>query len=274
MSNPTSSSHRSPFAGCAILIIGFVILAVLLSVSFYSLFSQNREIDKFTKDQALQLPIISHEENRVALDNLAAKSKDFVKLIRTAENEKIELRLNVDELNLALSVMESLKELKPFFHVKELRDGFIIADHTRPINGLPGSGKVRYLNGEIYLRPSLVEKEIILTIEKILVQHAEVPEPFIKQIPPYRLGLAYQNDKNIGAVFKSITSIEVINGDFILKKIPGESPATATNQQVDSAFLRIFRLLICGFLLIAGLAIFLGLRTKAKREKSSVNSTL
>jgi hypothetical protein len=97
-----------------------------------------------------------------------------------------------------------------------------------------------------------------------------VPREFIAQIPPYRLGMDMQKDPLLGPVLEKLTAMEAVAGKLVLRRLPGEvSQATVTDQQVDSAFMRILRVLVCGFLIIAGLGIFFGLRAKAKKERSA-----
>ena len=107
-------------------------------------------------------------------------------------------------------------------------------------------------------------------VAELTVPGKTVPREFIAQIPPYRLGLEMQKDSVLGPVLEKLTAMEAKTGKLILRRIPGEvSQATVSDQQVDSAFTRILRVLVCGFLLIAGLGLFFGLRAKAKKERAA-----
>lgn len=270
MPSPENAPARSPFAGCLIMLILASVAIFLISVSAYSLIQQNKEIDKFTAatPMPLTLPVIEGKE--AELNDLHARLQRFRDGLISRPEETTSIELTVSDLNYVLATMTPLQDYKPYFSVKEIRDGAVIADHTRPMNGMPGSGEKRYLNAEVALKPVLAEKMLVLQVAELTVPGKTVPREFIAQIPPYRLGLEMQKDSVLGPVLEKLTAMEAKTGKLILRRIPGEvSQATVSDQQVDSAFTRILRVLVCGFLLIAGLGLFFGLRAKAKKERAA-----
>lgn len=268
-SQADQAGQRSPFAGCAIMLILASVALFLISVSAYSLFQQNKEISKFTSPTPMELSPVSLEGKETELNALHARLTSFRNQIVDRPQEAAELALSVDDLNFILATAEPLRDYKPYFLIKEIREGLLIADHFRPMNGLPGSGEKRYLNSIATLKPILAEKTLVFQVEALDVEQSTVPREFIAQIPPYRFGVEQQKDPIFGPVLSGLTSMEAKPGQLILRRIPGQVPAsTVPNDQVDSAMQRIVRVLVAGLIFLIGLGVFLSLRAKAKREKS------
>jgi hypothetical protein len=248
------------------------VAAFLISAAVYSLFRQNAEISKFTQSTPAQLPVVELDGREAELNALHARLQLFRDTIVNPNSATpTKLELSVTDLNFALATMQPLKDYRGHFFVKEIRQNEIIADHTRLINGLPGSDTKRYLNAEITLKPIFSEKTLAFQVLSVNVPNRSVPREFIAQIPPFRLGVEYQQDTVIGPVLQQLTAIEAKPGVLELRRIPGEvGTATASDDQVDSAFLRILRVLVCGFLVVVGLGLFFALRAKAKRDKASL----
>jgi hypothetical protein len=270
MAPPANAPARSPFAGCVIMLILAAVAVFLISVSAYSLIKQNKEIDKFTFPTPMALPEIEVEGKESALNELHARLQRFRDVVIDNPDVEARLDLSVADLNYVLATMEPLRDYKGYFFVKEIRDGLIIADHTRPMNGMPGSDSKRYLNAEVTLKPVLAEKSLVFQVAELSVPEKTVPREFIAQIPPYRLGVDLQQDPVLGPVLQKLTAMEAKAGKLELRRLPGEVPrATVSDAQVDSAFLRILRVLVCGFLIIVGLGLFFALRAKAKKDRAS-----
>lgn len=269
MASPENAPARSPFAGCLIMMILAAVAVFLISVSAYSLIRQNKEIDKFTAAQPAKLREITLEGREAALNDLHARLQRFRDAVVSPADKDAAIELSVDDLNHLLATMEPLRDYRGSFFVKEIGEGVIIADHTRPMNGMPGSGTMRYLNAEITLKPLLAEKALVFQVADLKVPEKTVPREFIAQIPPYRLGVDLQQDPLLGPVLQKLTAMEAKPGKLELRRKPGDVPqSTVSNQQVDSAFLRILRLLICGFLVVVGLGLFFALRAKGKKERA------
>jgi hypothetical protein len=270
MASPENAPARSPFAGCLIMLILVAEAIFVIGISAYFLVKQNKEIDKFTVAEPMVLPTMVIEGKETELNELHARLQRFRDSIISRPEEEARLELSVDDLNYALATMAPLESYRSILFIKEIREGAIIADHMRTMNGMPGSGEKRYLNSEATLKPVLAEKSLVFQVSELTVPGKTVPREFIAQIPPYRLGLDLQQDSVLGPVLQKLTGMEAQPGKLVLRHIPGEVPTgTVSDQQVDSAFQRILRVLICGFLLIAGLGLFFGLRAKAKRERAA-----
>ena len=272
MASPENAPARSPFAGCLIMLILAGVALFLISVSAYSLIQQNKEIDKFTSAQPATLTEIVVDGKESELNELHARLQRFRDSVVSRPTEETRIALTAADLNYILATMSPLRDYRGYFYVKEIRDGEIIADHTRPMNGMPGSGTKRHLNAEARLKPLIAEKCLVFQVSALDIPGKTVPKEFIAQIPPYRLGLDVQQDAVLGPVLEKLTAMEAIDGILELRRVPGETASTVTNQQVDSAFMRIVRFLVCGFLLIVGIGLFMALRTKAKKDRSEKES--
>lgn len=269
MAPPANAPARSPFAGCVIMLILAAVAVFLISVSAYSLIKQNQEIDKFTFPTPMTLPEIVIEGKESELNELHARLQRFRDAVIGNSDAETRLDLSVADLNYVLATTEPLRDYKGYFFIKEIRDGVIVADHTRPMNGMPGTNAKRYLNAEVTLKPVLAEKSLVFQVTELTVPDKTVPREFIAQIPPYRLGVDLQQDPVLGPVLQKLTAMEAKAGKLELRRTPGEVPrATVSDEQVDSAFLRILRVLISGFLIIVGLGLFFALRAKAKKDRA------
>jgi hypothetical protein len=263
------AQQRSPFAGCAIMLILASVALFLISVSAYSLLQQNKEIEKFTSPTPMALSPVSIEEQEAELNALHARLTAFRSQIVDRPDEPAEIALNVTDLNFILATAAPLRDYKPYFLVKEIREGQLIADHYRPMNGMPGSDEKRYLNSIATLKPILAEQTLVFQVEALDVENATVPLEFIAQIPPYRFGLEQQSDALYSPVLSALTSMEAKPNQLILRRIPGQVPSsTVANEQVDSAMQRIIRVLVAGLIFLIGLGVFLSFRAKEKREKA------
>lgn len=272
MASPDQTPTRSPFAGCLILLILAAVAVFLISVSAYSLIQQNKEIDKFTAAEAVTLPEIMVEGKESELNDLHARLQRFRDGVVSRPQEETRISLTVADLNYVLATMSPLRDYRSYFYVKEIRDGEIIADHTRPMNGMPGSGTKRHLNAVAHLKPLVAEKCLVFQVAALEVPGKTVPKEFIAQIPPYRIGLDLQKDPVLGPVLDRLTAMEAKDGILELRHVPGETTSTVTNQQVNSAFMRILRFLVSGFLLIVGIGLFIAIRAKAKKDRKQTGA--
>ncbi|BCU79310.1 hypothetical protein [Luteolibacter sp. LG18] len=273
---------RSPLAGCTILIVCVLVLVFLVGFSTWALFRQADEIAKFTAEKPVTIKIAPLEDREADLNHLSERLEGFRQSLDNAGETKLEL--SADDLNTAIAAYPALSELKGAFHVREIReDGKLVLDTSLKLNGKPRrtrdgeSGFVtsdpRYLNATLVARPELAQEEVVLRIDSIEVPGSTVPEPFLKQMSPYRVTERYKADTTLGPVMKKLTGLTVSGGKVVLRKSPGEiAPGTITNDQVDSAASRLFRwlgLAASVFLGLVGLILFVGMRAKRRKEREA-----
>lgn len=273
------ATARSPFAGCTIMIVVTLVMVFLVIFSGWVFFRQFDEIAKFTSTQPAPVEVSSVSGRETEANALAERVEAFRQSLDREGDTRLEL--TTDDLNLAIAAYEPLKELRGTFRIRELHaDGKLIADISFPMNGKPrrtrdGEAGVfttdpRYLNGTLIARPELAQGEVVFRIDSLDIPGAAVPEPFLKQMSPYRITERYKEDTTIGPAMKKLTGLELADGKVILRKKAGElAPQVITRDQVDFASTRLFKALgiaAAVFLCIVGLLLFIGLRAKARRR--------
>jgi hypothetical protein len=272
-------STRSPFAGCAILIIAVVMLVFLVGFSIIALFRQAGEIAKFTTHKPVKIEITSKVGKEAAIADLSHRLEEFKKQLQG--NSETSLSLTADDLNLAIASYDSFKDLRGSFRVEQIDGKEMHIAISYPINGKPRLARgnevgwvasdMRYLNATLISHPALLKKEVVLQIDKIEVPGATVPPGFIDQMSPYRITERYLQDREIGPAMAKLTHLELLDGKLVLTRNPKETPADMiTNDQVDSASHRLFVFMGIAatlFLVFAAIVLMIGFRAKARKEK-------
>ena len=282
MSTPrhvSPASARSPFAGCAILIIALLVMVFLIVFSVFTLFRQFNEIARFTGTAPVPVEVSALDDREAALNSLAEKIEVFRQQL--SGPGEATLSLDPEEMNLAIAAYESFKDLRGTFRVLAASDGALRIAISFPLNGKPRltrdgeAGWVtsdrRYLNATMVAKPGLLQREVVLKLDDLLVPSASVPREFIEQMSPYRITERYRADPQIGPAMAKLTRVSVADGKLLLARVPGETPADLiTDENVDSASGRLFLFLgiaACLFLMVAGILVFVGLRAKAAKTR-------
>lgn len=274
------TSDRSPLAGCAILITAVLVLIFLLVFSVLTLFRQYDEIVKFTSPVAKPLVAQAVEDRRAELNALKGRIVIFHQGLINGED--VSLGLTPDDINLAIDAFDTFRDLRGNFRVigidgDKLRIAICFKLNGRPRLGAKGEGlwvtsDPRYLIGTLVARPALLKREVLLRIDAIEVEGAKVPEGFIGQMSPYRLAERYLEDPLLGPAMALLTNVKVADGRLVFSRKLGEVPGDEIGRgEVDSSSRRLFMIFgiaATGFLSIAGLVVFLGLRKKSAAAKS------
>ncbi len=274
---PIDASARSPFAGCAILIAALLVMIFLIGFSILTLFRQFNEIAKFTAEKPVTVEISPLENQEPALNALAERIEEFRQQL--AGDGKATLSLTPDELNLAIAAYAPFKDLRGTFRVLGIEGETLRIAISFQLNGKPRltrdgetgwiASDPRFLNGTLVARPTLLKREVVLLLDDLEVPGSTVPQEFIGQMSPYRITERYLTHPDLGPAMAKLTRVGIADGHIVLSRVPGETPADMiTDAQVDKAGSRFFTILgvaACGFLVFAGLIVFLGLRSKARR---------
>jgi hypothetical protein len=278
---PRQATARSPLAGCGILIAAVLVMVFLVGFSMFSLFRQFDEIKKFTAEEAAPIEVSPVEDRETELNELAERLETFRQTLQ-GDHETV-LVLDPDDINLAIAVYEPLSELRSTFRVESIsREGMRIAISFR-LNGKPRLAREgesgwlnydpRYLNGTLVARPELHNGEIVLRIDAIEVPGAEVPDGFTGQMSPYRPAQRYVSDPILGPAMARLTSLELGDGQLILRRKPGAAiPNEITPEQVDAGTQRLFVFFAIGasiFLVVVGSMLFIALRAKGRSSGNS-----
>jgi len=269
-----TGTARSPFAGCAILVVAVSVMVFLVVFSVVTLFRQYAEIEKFTADEPRLLEVSNIEDGESTLNDLAERLEEFRQ--KLAGGADATLELTPDEINLAIAAFEPLKELRGTFRVIEADGDALRIAICFPLNGRPRLARddepgwitsdPRFLIGTLVAKPALSQREVILRIDEIEVPGAAVPREFIEQMSPYRISERYLDHPVIGPAMAALTRVEVGDGCLGLVRVAGESPADAiSDAEVDRAGARLFTILGIAaslFLVFAGVVILTGLRAR------------
>lgn len=274
---PKDASARSPFAGCAILIAALLVMVFLIGFSTVTLFRQANEIAKFTAEKPVPVAVSALENQEAALNGFAVRLESFRQQL--TGDEPAVLALTPAEMNLAIAAYEPFRDLRGTLRIAGVEGDTLRIAIAFPLNGKPRLARKneagwitsdpRYLNAMLVARPALLKREVVLQLDTIDVSGAQVPREFIEQMSPYRITERYLTDPVLGPAMAKLTRVGIADGKVLFTRIPEESPAdTIGKAQVDSASNRLFLVLgsvACGFLVIAGGVVFLGLRAKASR---------
>jgi hypothetical protein len=272
------ASARSPFAGCAILIAALLVMVFLIGFSTYALFRQFNEIAKFTVEKPVPVEVSPLENQEPALNALAERVEEFRQ--KLAGDGEASLALTPAELNLAIAAYAPFKDLRATFRVLDVQGETLRIAISFPLNGKPRLARdgetgwitsdPRFLNGTLVARPALLKSEIVLLLDDLIIPASTVPREFIEQMSPYRITERYLTHPDLGPAMAKLTRVGIVDGRVVLSRTPGQTPSDAiTEAQVDRAGSRFFTILGVAasvFLIFAGIIIFIGLRSKARRS--------
>jgi len=279
--NHSSPTGRSPFAGCVIFIAAGLVMVFLIVFSTYVLFRQYAEIEKFTEESPAPRNVLNIREHEADAVTLAETLEGFRQ--RLDGVEPAILRLNADQINLAISLYDALEELRGTFEVLAIRDDHLEIGISFPLNGKPRftqegeSGWItsdsRYLNAVMHARAALLQREVILEILEIVPDSgAEVPREFIELMSPYRITERYLDHPAIGPAMAALTRVGIEDGALAFTREPGVDPVDfISDAEVDSGARRFFLFFGIGaslFLVFAATVIFFGLRNAKKHGQA------
>ena len=290
MANPANNStdsdapekkgtgEKSPFAGCAILVVALAVMLFLVGFSVFAMFRQFNEISKFTGEEPQGIRIVSLEDREPGLNRLAEKLETF--RLAVGDGKSAILELNAEEMNLAIAAYEPFKDLRGTLRVLEISPENIRFGISFQLNGKPRMSKdgekglmssdPRYLNGTMVATPGLLQKEVVLRISDIEVPGATVPREFVQQMSPYRIAERYLGSEGIGTTMAGLTSVSLGDGVVRFQKTEGVVPEdTITDAEVDDGSRKVFTffgIAASGFLLFVGIVLFVGLRLKKSRR--------
>jgi len=272
---PRPPSTRSPLAGCtivligicAIVLIGICAMAFPFSFGIWNFFKLDREIAKFTTDQAVPTPVPDLIEDITAYNDFKSRLEIFKDTEGNGEDATLEL--TAQDINMAIASFDEFTELRHTFAVTEVVDDKLHIAISFPLRGKPLSDEMRYLNGTMIAVPKLAGDEIILDIEKIEVPDAVVPDGFIGQMSPYRISQRYMEDELLGGWMKRLTAVSVNDGKIALTVNAAQAAEEELPEDVSpfvNRFLLVTGASAAGFI---GLVVILALLAKKRRKTSS-----
>ncbi len=201
----------SPKFGCAIGIIGLVIAILLGTYLVHTGLEQNRQIDGFTGDSALDLAVAYSSPEGIA--TLRAKLDHFVS--EAEAGREVTVDLSTQDINDLIGHEDRLFELREKIVFTEISDA-LEARISLPMRSLR-RGRHRWLNGNIRLAPALRDGLVTLDVVSLDPDRGSAPDGFVSLLrsilSEYGNYLRpYSDDPRLGPVFASIDRIELEPG--------------------------------------------------------------
>lgn len=257
----------SPFAGCSIFIIAGTLALGMIGFTAWSYFKVKEKIESFTGETPKPIELVDTKGKEAEQTALKAKLVGFRHKIEA--KHKGEMTLNADEMNLAIATFDILKPHRKNFYITAIRDGQIDAQVSYPVKSSMGSDEMRYLTGTIIIKPELVEGGAFPRITEIKPDKgSEIPEEFKKFISETLLH-PIVNDKELGPIFKSLSSVEIKGDTLVLQTDPDykapDAPDEGKQQSFLDRFMIGFGVIAVIFLAIVSFVIILS-RRKAKQS--------
>jgi len=267
-------SH-SPFAGCLIGVIVMLVIGFLFAFAIWSFFRLDKEIGKFTEEQAWEMPELQMDP---AGSESLKKKLDEMKSFQ-GQDRGGEVRLSAGDLNTMIATYEGLKEYRSSLHVDEITAEKMLIRIAFPMNESPLSDKKRYLNGIMTARPELVETEVeeernsdhevVLRVETIkTATGAPVPDGFLGHFSPLRITERFLTNQEARPYLRTIQGVRIEEGAVVLALEPtADSPAVQVSdiRPYRNRFLLVFGIVAMGVIS----AITLGLIFQKKRKENS-----
>ena len=283
---PPQATARSPFAGCLILILALCVLVFLIGFSAWMPFRQAAEIEKFTKEAPVSLPVDPIEGNEPKVNALVERMESFRADLAGDQSKPARIELDAADLNLAIAAFQPVEQLRGSFRIREITEKELLIDISYKLNGRPRlsregeDGPVtsdpRYLVGTIKGHPELIRRELVLKVDALEVPGSTVPQGFLDHFSTLRIFEAYLKHPVLGPAMASMTRVNLENGKMVLERIPGEAPPEViSDEQFRQGGGRLITYLgigACLFLAFATTMVFIGIRKQRRAEKNGQTS--
>ncbi len=241
-----STKKFSPFAGCSIFIIAGCLALGMIGFTAWSYFKVKEKIEGFTGENPKPITLVDTQGKEAEQTALKAKIVGFRHNIEAKHAG--EMTLNADEMNLAIATFDILKPHRENFYISAIRDGQIEAQVSYPVKSRMGSDEMRYLTGSVIIEPELVEGGAFPRIMEIRAdKDGDIPDEFKKFISETLLH-PIVNDKELGPLFKSLSSVEIKGDALIVKTDPDYKAPDAPKEEDTDSFMQKFMI---GFGIVA-----------------------
>lgn len=215
MTDPNSPAPAPKRRGCLFYgcLTSIVLLLIIGLVAFMGVRYVRNKIDAYTDTKPMPMPRV--EMSDAEYQALQERVKRFgVALDQGAPGEP--LSLGERELNALIARSGNAKELADKVYVS--LDGESVRGMVSiPLSGLGWLGRGRYLNGEAAFKVSLENGVLIVTAQSVEVKGNPLPESIMNPLRQENLAKdAYKDPQNAAAIRK-FESIQVENGQVIIK---------------------------------------------------------
>jgi hypothetical protein len=208
---PTGKFH--PGYGCAIFALMILTFAGIVTWIVHSLVEQNRQIARFTVEQAEPLPAppVRDSEKAALLGRLVAFAA------AAGKDEGAQLELSVADCNILLAIATDAgiggeKDSTPYpdllrFTHFDPRARLLRADIRLPMNKLPWQEGKRFLAGSATFRPEIDNGSLIARIDGVSVPGKPVPDGFVRNLKVWDwLDVAKKKNAHVAAALKKVTA--------------------------------------------------------------------
>jgi len=265
-SEPTDGlNKKSPFAGCTILIIAGIVMLGVIGWSIYTLYYQEKEIAKFTKETPTPQKLLTVVGNEAPLNELKSHIDNFQAEIKAERPATLELSAN--DLNLAIAAFEEFSELRETFFVERIEKEHLHIGISYKLGNGVFTKRENHLVATLKAKPELHPGEVILTITNIDVPGSNVPDPILGHLSPHRITEVYKEHELLGPAMKALTSVTIENGKILLKADPSAPEVTTVPKEIAPYAERSIKLFgIIAIVFLSGVALILFIGRKAKSQ--------
>ncbi|MFT5109560.1 MAG: hypothetical protein ACI8XO_002620 [Verrucomicrobiales bacterium] len=205
----------SPGAGCIIFIFMIVFFVGIITAFLYVGSLQDKDIVKFTDEEAVKLPDDSGTADEVTA--LRKKLDTFKETIRAKQPATLEL--STRDLNLLVHNETSLIEIRDMIYFDEISPEFITGRTSMPLNRFPPWKPRRYLNGTITMKLEVSPGRLFLRLIDIKAAGKEVEPGFVERIAQDDLLDPYKTDENKD-LYDSIQTASMNDGSITIQSRP------------------------------------------------------
>ncbi len=204
--------RSSPLSGCIILIVTIVVFGGLIVLYTTVGLWMNRQIEAFTSENPIELPIPSTTPAQT--DAVMAKLKE---LQTAAEaNEIARVLFTVEDLNALFATLPLLEDYKGKASIQSITTDGIFVEMTQQMRALM-PGQRRYLNATFLFKPEASRKTVIFAVRDIAVPGKEVPAEFVNSYSSQDLFRLDVRHEVMGPVLKKIDRAYTEEGVLVIE---------------------------------------------------------
>ena len=223
MQEPEKQGRGCFFWGCMITLALLLVIAIAVGIGGYMVYSKVvGAVLPYTSEEAVELPAVKSSPGQYA--EIEKRVNAFTKAVNA--DEKAELALTADEINILISEHPNCSWLKGVIFVK-IEDDQIKADLSVPLGEVPFVSmspalKNRYFNASGSVKVFLRNGMLVVAPEALSVRGEPIPEKDMKEGRKLNLARnAYKNQENMEFIGK-LESIDVEDGKIVIRSRGGK----------------------------------------------------
>lgn len=231
---PHEERQASPISGCLIfsILFGCMTALVVICVIFY--FTTKDKIHKasdITQTKTPQEKLIKSKR-----DAVRSKFTQFAEQVR--KGEVSQLSLSVEEINLAISSYEKLKEFRGTLYLTGTETMQIDGKNVEVLSGMTSLAvrggmfeENRYIHGTVKIKPTITDRAFFPQFLSLKTNNGEEIPEFLRQETNKGMVSSYKTDPDIADVFLKLTKAEIQNGQLVITSDPKADPPQEGNTE-------------------------------------------